>query len=132
MKTTRFKCTGGESHTITFHDDGRVVSSGCGDVTSESKRVAGMIALGASTFVPTCAGLASLVQYGIASIFSQAGAKNGDELPLEGWRSIYMRFESLKMVEETIKRERRAARIRRNAIAMAQEVPPPAVVKNAP
>lgn len=116
---TRIKCQHGGTHTITFHDDGTVTSTGCGDVTAEAKRLSAMVMLGgsASASAPTCAGLAALVNHGVRLIFSKTGVKNGDELPLGGWRDMYQRFESLKVVEATIKRERRAARKRRKAAA---------------
>lgn len=117
--TTCIRCDGGDYHTVAFHTDGTVTSIGCGDVTVEAERIASVVKLGKGLATPTCAGVAALVLYGIASIFDQPGVKNGDELDLGGWRNIYQRFESLKVVEATVKRERRAARRRRRASAVA-------------
>ena len=130
---TRIKCKDG-THAVTFHADGTVTSTGCHDVTAESERIASVVKLGKGIAQPTCAGLAALVHFGIASIFSQPGVKNGDELSFGGWRSIYQRFESLKVVEATVKRERRAARRRRRdaAAARAAQLPEaPPEVRNA-
>lgn len=116
---TRIKCKDGATHAVTFHDDGRVTSTGCSDLMVEAERIATIVKLGKGIARPNCAGLVALVKYGIASIFSQPGVQNGDELDLGGWRHIYQRFESLKVVEATVKRERRAARRRRRAAAAA-------------
>jgi hypothetical protein len=117
MKKALFQCDGKERHLLTFHDDGTVTSSGCEDVTAEAKRISTLIRLGSTYSVHNCAALAALVLYGIPSIFNHPGTKNGDELPFAGWRSLYQRFESLKIVEETVKRERRASRKRRREAA---------------
>lgn len=116
---TRIKCKDGATHTVTFHPDGTVTSTGCCDVTAEAARIATIVKLGKGVAMPTCAGLAALVLYGIASIFSRPGVKNGDELSLGGWDPIYQRFESLKIVEATVTREKAAARKRRKAAAAA-------------
>jgi hypothetical protein len=128
MKKTRIKCQHGDAyHAITFHDDGRVESSGCGDVTAEAEQIGSLVILGGSIAMPTCAGLAAFVRHGIRALFSKPDVKPGDELLLLGWRDLYQRFESLNVVEAAIAKERKAARQRRKRFA-----PTPPITEDVP
>lgn len=112
--TTRIKCSCGEGkfHKVTF-ENGRVISSGCGDVTEESKTISTMMRLGAWRGDPgSCAALGALVLDGCEMILRRPANEDG-EVSIAGWRDIYIRFETVGVVERTMKRAR--ARLRREA-----------------
>lgn len=109
--TTRILCKKeGKYHTVTFHADGTITSSGCGDVTSDAKRITAAISLGKAIMEDSCAGLTALAAHGISSLFRQPDL--GEYIQWGAWRGLYQRFEENKLVVAAVKRERRAARKR--------------------
>jgi len=108
---SRILC-GHHYHTVEFHDDGTVTSTGargkagCGDITSASRGLGATIMLGRQTQQGGCAALAALVNHGIPHFLLRDPGADG-YLTLAGWDRIYMRFESNKVVEETMAETRR-------------------------
>lgn len=110
IRTTRVKCSDGLFHRVDFHPDGTVLSNGCGDVTQEAARIAGLLRLAkAPSEVSTCACLAALVLHG-CEIILRREPNEDNEVPITGWREIYIRFETNKLVEQTMNRWRRKLR----------------------
>lgn len=116
----RAQLPGGKYHHLTFHNDGTVTSSGCGgvngDITPEVRRLATLASLGKKVNANSCVGLAALVLYGIPALFASPG-EDGEDITLGAWRDLYQRFESNKVVQATIKRERRKSRHARKKVA---------------
>lgn len=113
---TRIKCScqGGSFHTVTFHSNGQVVSSWCDNVTDDARRLAAVIRMGKTpSEYSTCTALAALVLYGCEILLRRPGDEDNVVRNLSGWRDIYIRFETNKVVESTMKRTR--ARLRREA-----------------
>lgn len=114
----RIKCScdsEGKRHHVVF-DSGRAVSSGCGDVTEEAGCIASMMRLGAWRGEHgSCAALAALVMHGCEMILRRTGDEEGF-VSIAGWEHIYIRFETLGVVERQMRRTRdRLRRERRKA-----------------
>lgn len=111
---TRIKCsTDGTFHTVEFHKDGNVTSSGCPDLKTEAERLASMLRLGKAPAKPdTCVALAALVLHGCEIILRRPADDDGVIRDLSGWRDIYVRFETNKVVEATMKRVRKELKTR--------------------
>ena len=114
-------------HTVEFHDDGTVTSTGaknkkgCGDITAQSRRLGAAIRLGKRCSLGGCIALAALVNHGIHVFLNRDPGKDG-YLDLGAWDKLYTRFESNKIVEITMaetRRKRDAAHINTFAKARA-------------
>jgi hypothetical protein len=103
-----------ERHTVEFHDDGTVTSigrkGGCGDITTQSRRLGTAILLGKRSTAGGCITLAALVNHGIPRFLQRTPDEEG-YLDLGNWDPAYTRFESNKVVVSTMKevRDRRDA-----------------------
>lgn len=99
-----------ERHTVTFHPDGTVTSSGCDDVALRAKRLASVARLRRKP-IPSggCVALVALVQHGIPQLLSQ---NTFDSLvDLGAWKDVYIRYETNKVVQaaaDDVKRKRDA------------------------
>ncbi|RLB42122.1 MAG: hypothetical protein DRH30_05430 [Deltaproteobacteria bacterium] len=112
---TRIKCCDGKFHSITSGKDGRVISSGCGDVTDKAAEVASAVDNDA---VPhDCAGLAALMLHGVPALYAQPHLEDDEDVPMMGWGDLYARFGENSAVQSVIRRERTAARKRRASVA---------------
>lgn len=111
-ETTRIKCSCGEGkfHKVEFLQDGRVVSSGCGDVTQQARTISTMMRLGAwKGDTGSCAALGALVLDGCEMILRRPGDED-NVVSIDGWRDIYIRFETIGVVERKMSRVRRRLR----------------------
>lgn len=108
-KKTRILCRQSHTfHTVTFHADGSVTSSGCENVERRAAVLNASARLG-GTFpadVPDCVGLVGLVRHGIPHLLNTL--PNGDGYIDQGaWRDLYTRFCNIKLVEATMAETRR-------------------------
>jgi len=93
-----------ESHTITFHDDGSVTSTGCEDIETQALRYAAMARLSKRQVTTSgCAALVALVQHGIPTFLNQPGPTPD----LGAWKNVYVRYETNKLVAAAMDETRR-------------------------
>lgn len=112
---TRIKCCDGKFHSLR-EEGGRIISSGCGDVTDKAAEIANVVDNNA---VPhDCAGLAALMLHGVPSLYAQPHLEDDEDVPMMGWGELYARFGENSAVQAVIRRERAAARKRRASVAV--------------
>lgn len=133
IRQTRIKCsTDGQFYRVEFYPDGHVTRTRCGteepeDITPEVQRIAGLLRLGkAPADSGTCAALGALVLHGCEIIRNRPADDDGFIRDLSGWRDIYVRFETNKIVEATMKSLRQKA-LREARAAAKLAAPPPEV-----
>lgn len=117
IRHARIKCsTDGQFHKVEFHPDGRVTQIRCGtkdtkDITQDVERTAGLLRLGkAPAACDTCAAFGALVLHGCEVILRRPADDEGIVRDLSGWRDIYVRFESSRLVVDTMNATRKRLR----------------------
>jgi hypothetical protein len=91
-------------HTITFHDDGSVTSTGCDDIETQALRYSAMARLTKRQVTNSgCAAFVALIKHGIPIFLNQSG----DTPDLGAWKSVYVRYETNKLVVAVMDETRR-------------------------
>lgn len=130
---TRVLCKpDGRFHTVTWLKDGTVHCNRCSDVQERADRIATMLRLGGggNAEPSSCAALVALVQHGCEIILKRQANEDGYQ-DLDGWREIYVRFETnsavvrqMKAVRKRLRAEMRS-REKRESIDFGGGEPPP-------
>ena len=111
----------GERHKFELHPDGRIVSSGCGDITEDVKKVSALARMGRPPSDPeSCTGLGAFLTTGLDAIYRRQNNDMG-YIDLEQWEAVSIRFEDIKIVKEAEKRIQKAIRREKRLAAKARE-----------